>query len=281
MADKQPDVPEIFGSAALDVLDQAKFDLAKARVEALRTQVDVYAAMCAQQAKDFVPWDTETNIHSTPPDQYRFGEVTPIVIDDQPPTTLSIPSKVEDVFKSTGIDLDKAWVTKPPPAVKEVIKEQDLADPPPWTWSDPSMQKKIKDYLNTLKEEEIERLQRDGAEQSAEDPAKEPVDSLDLLRDRHKSMLKYARRLLIKKNRDYGSTFDIYSNLRAAEVLGINPGLGVMIRMMDKISRLRTYIANDCAGLEVDDESAYDSLIYIINYAVLLAGLLDINPTDD
>lgn len=271
MTDRQPEVPE---------LDQAKLEAAKAKVEA-------FVAQCSAYAEQFKQGELDASIELTDP--YITPNLgSPIVIDDQPPAAPTAPSpkqgitdteikhgKATELFTGTKIDLDKVWTTKPPPAVKEAIEAQDLADPPPWTWSDPSMLAKMERYLNTLKE--------DAATTAAEDPEMVPVPVNapgECLRDRHRSMAKNARRLLIKKNRDYGGTFDPYRNFRAAELLGVAAGTGILIRMLDKIARLQTYIANDCAGLEVDDESAYDTLIDIINYAVLLGGLLDINPTD-
>lgn len=80
-----------------------------------------------------------------------------------------------------------------------------------------------------------------------------------------------ARELMLTKNHDYtNGSFDPFFNFRAAAQLGVQPSVGVQIRMLDKVQRLCTATARGLKGLS---ESAEDSVIDLINYAVLYEGL--------
>jgi hypothetical protein len=79
-------------------------------------------------------------------------------------------------------------------------------------------------------------------------------------------MSKEALELMKKKNNDYASGSDPFMNFRRAEYLG------VLIRMTDKMSRISTYLNQ--GKLSLSNESVYDAIVDIINYSVILAGLL-------
>lgn len=90
-----------------------------------------------------------------------------------------------------------------------------------------------------------------------------------------KRICKEARKLMRAKNADYSTDLDPYANFRACEsLLAIHPVKGVLMRMADKISRVNSFI--DKGELQVKGEGVKDSLIDIINYAALAAGLLDL-----
>jgi hypothetical protein len=87
----------------------------------------------------------------------------------------------------------------------------------------------------------------------------------------HKSLLKQAQELTLKKNHDYASKDDALQNIKACEVLGIPAAQGLLTRLMDKLSRLSTHAAG--RKFKVTDETCKDTALDIINYAVLYYAL--------
>lgn len=89
----------------------------------------------------------------------------------------------------------------------------------------------------------------------------------------HTDTCKQAYDLMHAKNRDYahqdGSPFH---NLRACKTVGVNPLSGVLVRCVDKFSRITTFIEN--GKLLVSDESVDDSIVDVINYMVILRGMI-------
>lgn len=98
------------------------------------------------------------------------------------------------------------------------------------------------------------------------------MERLDLL-DLHKSLCESGRSLMERKNADYGGTHDPFANFRMSALLHLDPSMGVLLRMQDKMARLVSFIEK--GNLAVTEESWRDSIIDIINYSVLLAGLLE------
>lgn len=81
--------------------------------------------------------------------------------------------------------------------------------------------------------------------------------------------------VMVKKNSDYtgGTTSkDVFANFRSADVLGIHPVQGVLLRIMDKIQRIRSF-TND-GSLKVESETVYDACEDIVNYAILAKAML-------
>ena len=75
-----------------------------------------------------------------------------------------------------------------------------------------------------------------------------------------------------KKNHDYSgdNPEDPMKNFNlSAEVVGISPEQGMLIRIMDKINRLGTAFSG--TDLKVKDESVQDTLSDAINYLALTA----------
>ena len=89
----------------------------------------------------------------------------------------------------------------------------------------------------------------------------------------HDKLTEDALELMKKKNQDYASQEDAFGNLKGCQSLGIHPVTGILIRCMDKFARIQSFV--DRGELSVKDESAVDSARDIINYMVLLAGLLE------
>lgn len=68
-----------------------------------------------------------------------------------------------------------------------------------------------------------------------------------------------------KKGADYGTDSDPFANLRAAEDFGLEPWLGVALRMDDKMKRIKAFVRNG----NLQNESLADSFIDLANYAML------------
>ena len=88
----------------------------------------------------------------------------------------------------------------------------------------------------------------------------------------HSALCNDAFDLMQVKNHDYTSGGgDPYANFRMASALGVEPLVGMAIRMGDKLQRIRTYAEK--GTLQVNGEGFRDSILDIINYAVLMYGL--------
>ena len=68
-----------------------------------------------------------------------------------------------------------------------------------------------------------------------------------------------------RKAHDYGIEGDPLANVRAAEHFGITPWLGAILRMNDKIARIKSF----CTRGNLLNESLEDSLLDIAVYAVI------------
>lgn len=85
-----------------------------------------------------------------------------------------------------------------------------------------------------------------------------------LLFDMHKGLTHAALELMKVKNRDYGENDDPFRNFRRWGLLGI------LVRLGDKLARLETFVER--GDLKVVDEQVRDTVLDIINYAVLFEG---------
>jgi len=89
----------------------------------------------------------------------------------------------------------------------------------------------------------------------------------------HEDLCFDARELMRKKNQDYsGATGGVFANFKACEYLGVDPITGILMRITDKLSRISSFVER--GELNVKSESANDSLIDIVNYAILISGML-------
>lgn len=90
----------------------------------------------------------------------------------------------------------------------------------------------------------------------------------------HEKLSKDALKLMEGKNHDYrGGSGDPFANFRASLTLGIDPRLGILIRMSDKLARISTFIHK--GTLKVKDEGVRDTVLDLINYSVLLQAMID------
>ena len=78
-----------------------------------------------------------------------------------------------------------------------------------------------------------------------------------------------------KKSNDYSSATDPLANIRASEEFGVPAWLGAMIRLNDKITRIKSYTRNG----KLSNESVRDSLIDLAVYAIIALTLWDEHET--
>jgi hypothetical protein len=74
-----------------------------------------------------------------------------------------------------------------------------------------------------------------------------------------------------KKGADYGSGTDPYANVRASQEFGIAPWIGALVRLNDKITRLKSFIRNG----NLQNESVEDSIRDIQVYSVIMQILYE------
>lgn len=95
----------------------------------------------------------------------------------------------------------------------------------------------------------------------------------DQLLDLHNCLCGRARDIMVAKNHDYrGGTDDPFANFRGSEFLGVDPIVGILMRCMDKFQRIRAFVAT--GNLAVKSESVEDAIVDVINYAVLVGGMV-------
>jgi hypothetical protein len=91
----------------------------------------------------------------------------------------------------------------------------------------------------------------------------------------HEKTCETCRDIMRQKNNDYtgGKTSqDPFANFNAASVLGIDPVQGLLLRVIYKIQRIRSF-TND-KELKVANESVEDACDDIVNYAILAKAML-------
>ncbi len=91
----------------------------------------------------------------------------------------------------------------------------------------------------------------------------------------HKSLCDKGLEIMRAKNQDYaGKSGDSpFQNFERSEVLGIPRELGLLVRVMDKICRIKSFI--EAGTLAVKGEPVDDAILDIINYMVLLNGMIE------
>jgi len=95
---------------------------------------------------------------------------------------------------------------------------------------------------------------------------------IDALLELHETTCLQAYEIMGAKNHDYTSgSNDPFANFRASESIGVDPIVGVCVRIIDKLQRLRTFAEK--GTLKVRGEGVADACRDIINYAVLVQGM--------
>lgn len=88
----------------------------------------------------------------------------------------------------------------------------------------------------------------------------------------HEAICFEARSLMKAKNTDYAKD-KIFGNLDVCEQVGLcSTEYGILIRIFDKLSRLKNVLQ---AEAQVKDESIHDTLVDVINYAVLVSAKIE------
>ena len=99
--------------------------------------------------------------------------------------------------------------------------------------------------------------------------------TLKQLLDLHQETTDRCRSIIEHKNNDYTGgkeADDVFANFRCSTILDVHPVVGIMMRVMDKIQRIKTF-TND-GKLSVSGETVDDACEDIINYAILAKAML-------
>jgi len=90
----------------------------------------------------------------------------------------------------------------------------------------------------------------------------------------HTKLCDKARKIMEDKNHDYrGGSGDPFANFRGSTQFGINPVVGILLRMQDKMMRIKTFCEK--GQLKVKGEGVEDAILDLINYSVLMKGIID------
>ena len=90
----------------------------------------------------------------------------------------------------------------------------------------------------------------------------------------HEDLTNRSRAIMSAKNHDYrGGSGDPYHNFKGSTMFGIHPILGILLRMQDKMMRIQTFVEK--GQLKVKGENIDDALLDLINYSVLIKGIID------
>jgi len=98
----------------------------------------------------------------------------------------------------------------------------------------------------------------------------------------HKTLTDRAFEIMESKNHDYrgGSDSDPYANFRGSTLLSIHPAIGILLRMQDKMMRVKTYVEKKQLKVQTKGDTLDDAVLDIINYSVLLLGMLTEDQND-
>ncbi len=100
-------------------------------------------------------------------------------------------------------------------------------------------------------------------------------ESNPLIIDLQETFLKCIEMVRIKNN-DYSGekAIDPYANFKKSEAIGVKTEKGILVRMMDKMSRISNLVEQDA---QVKSEKIEDTLDDLINYAAILKSYLKSN----
>lgn len=82
---------------------------------------------------------------------------------------------------------------------------------------------------------------------------------------RFHALLKEIGDLHDKKQQDYGKDTDPFANVRASAEFGVAPWIGALVRLNDKVTRLKQFSSRRALA----NESAEDSMMDIAVYALI------------
>lgn len=82
----------------------------------------------------------------------------------------------------------------------------------------------------------------------------------------------------IRKNNDYGGTNnDPFANFRNSTIAGVTVQKGILVRLMDKMTRISTLLDKEAM---VKDESIFDTIDDAINYLAILKAYQQLKPEE-
>jgi hypothetical protein len=67
-----------------------------------------------------------------------------------------------------------------------------------------------------------------------------------------------------KKQKDYGTSADPFANVRASEEFGVEPWKGGLVRLNDKVTRLKNFALKGALANESVEDSLQDIAVYAI-----------------
>ncbi len=90
----------------------------------------------------------------------------------------------------------------------------------------------------------------------------------------HERLCREALELSKKKNHDYAGKGDPFANFSRVEAMGIcSTEKGFLVRLTDKMSRLSTFCEQ--GEFKVKDETFHDTIIDVVNYAILMSAYVE------
>jgi hypothetical protein len=108
---------------------------------------------------------------------------------------------------------------------------------------------------------------------TTEEAAELCLSPLQKLLRLHEETCTECREIMRRKNHDYANASgDPFSNFRIAESYGVHPAIGILLRMTDKLQRIRTFVS--AGELKVSGETVDDACDDLVNYAILIKGML-------
>ena len=100
-----------------------------------------------------------------------------------------------------------------------------------------------------------------------------------------KQMIKFCKRaalsvvsLMERKNNDYTAGVSPFANFEQAANFGVDPLVGLSIRMGDKMKRIETFCKN--GKLSVDNEGVEDAFKDLIGYSLIALAMLEDEGND-
>lgn len=215
------------------------------------------------------------------PDEQQEGRVMPLSQEEKFPMAghqgFDYPFQADAAIKKAKAEAEQDWAGLPgldeQIRVEESVKRADKlfrealhravleGDPEP-----PGMRTYGRSPLKDLADE----VKSDTAE---EDPFTQLTSTpRDNLLAFHDSITAKARETMRRKNQDYASAEDPYTNFQLCEHLGLaSTASGILIRLSDKLSRLATF--EQAGEFAVEDEKLLDTVEDAINYLILYGFL--------
>ena len=93
----------------------------------------------------------------------------------------------------------------------------------------------------------------------------------------HDTITAECKQILDSKGNDYSGDKDRLRNFKAVEIVKVNPVQGIMVRMIDKMTRMSELLEHDS---KVKAESIEDTALDLFNYAFLLIAVLQDKPVE-